>query len=257
MTPDPAMLKGVEWALQNGWAVIPLTPGTKSPAFKTGEGHEHALVTEDEVVAWLMKRPSTEAFAVRTGLGLVVLDVDDPDALAELPFGLPYTLTVATGRQGGGRHLYFIDLQRDMRSFDPVPGLEIKAWGKYVVLPGSKHPNGTTYRAVNEGEAPSLMPEWFRSLQPERPDYAGDDQERYGPGERRARLVHEAARLRNTIGDYEVLRAALWAFNDSRFDPPFRDDVEPWHDDFCDIDRLAKDFMAKSGYDGPITVVVQ
>lgn len=91
------------------------------------------------------------------GWRLVVLDTDTDDAearlvslLAEVPGGpewLARTMTVRTAR---GFHRY--GLVREPlatgKPWGPEGGLDLKALGGYVVLPGCRHPSGTPERPV-------------------------------------------------------------------------------------------------------------
>lgn len=77
--------------------------------------------------------------------GMFVLDVD-PRNGGSVPPGLPETLSVISGREDDGIHLYF-------RGTPPGrlgPGLDFKGWGGYVVAPPSLHPvTGKPYRWVD------------------------------------------------------------------------------------------------------------
>lgn len=89
--------------------------------------------------------------ALATGRGVAVLDVDPRNggdaSFHALFHELPFTLTVHTG--GGGTHYYFsydIASRPDLRSWDVDCGLELKAEGRLVILPGSSHHSGERYR---------------------------------------------------------------------------------------------------------------
>ena len=121
----------------------------KQPA--VGNGWPDWCATRESVRAWLAAHhddPDANV-GIRTGSGLVALDVDPRDggdlSLTHLQHEhgpLPATSEVATG--SGGRHLYF-RAPRDLRSRNlrhvGIDGIEIKAAGCQVVAPPSVHPN--------------------------------------------------------------------------------------------------------------------
>jgi Bifunctional DNA primase/polymerase, N-terminal len=124
---------------------LPLIPGTKRPAV---EGWPDWPATAESVRAWWGKHPEANV-GVRTGGGLTVVDVDLRHGghlqLAELEREhgqLPPTPEVVTG--SGGRHIYF-RAPRTLCSVELAPGVEIKADGRQVVGPPSRHPNGRLY----------------------------------------------------------------------------------------------------------------
>jgi hypothetical protein len=104
-------------------------------------------------------------FGIATGRasGIVVVDVDGPEAVAEAKRqGLTSDHVVLTGRpEGGGFHLYFtLEPGTEVKSRDLAPNLELKAEGFYVVGAGSLHPSGAVYQLVRDGK-PSPAPEWL------------------------------------------------------------------------------------------------
>ena len=145
--------------LAYGWALVPVQPGGKAPHLgllrelygDTRVGHlRHAPALAGEVELWLAREPRLN-LAVIPGApgGLVVADVDRLDLLdPDLP-----TPTASSGREGGGRHLYF-------KSETPV-GTRLMPWGHvnpaYVLLPGSLHPSGRRY-AWLPGRSPDDVP---------------------------------------------------------------------------------------------------
>src|SRR5262245_53238252 len=93
-----------------GWHVFPCQPRSKEPAVVGG--CNAATTHYDTIREWWGRRPDCNA-AVATGKrsGVFVIDIDGPDAEAELrklenELGtLPMTIEVVTPRPG--RHLYF------------------------------------------------------------------------------------------------------------------------------------------------------
>lgn len=242
------LIDAIDWAVDRGWAVFPNHNGSKAPA--TPHGFKDATTDYDQIIAWL-KSGKTATWSVRTGTEdastgryLVVVDVDDPDAVANLPGELPDTFEVRTGK---GMHYWYL-ADEPIRGHVPTQGIDVKGVGGYVLLPGSLHPSGAVYEALNDPLNLHTAPEWLYTTATERRTY--DIAEPVLAGERRNFLVSEAGRLRNVINDEATLAAALHALNESRCVPPFTADE-------YDIDRLAHDFMQRDGRNAgvvPITL---
>ena len=141
-----------------GWALVPVLPGGKAPHLAllrelygdTRVGHlRHAPALAGEVELWFAREPGISLGAIPGPGGLVVADVDRLDLLdPDLP-----TPTASSGREGGGRHLYFAS--------DRPVGTRLMPWGHvnpaYVLLPGSLHPSGRRYRWL-PGRSPDEVP---------------------------------------------------------------------------------------------------
>jgi len=91
---------------------------------------------------------------VRTGNGLLVLDVDprnggyeSPHALVTKHGHLPATPTVSTG--GGGQHFYLAVQGKVPCKQSLWPGIDVKGDGGYVVAPPSVHASGAAYAWEN------------------------------------------------------------------------------------------------------------
>ena len=160
----------LELADRFGFHIFPVSPP------RDGKGGKGPLVRDWEQVA----RTDGRLFAAhpRANLGValgrsghLVLDVDDPggeEAARKLLGGeIPKTLTVSTGRDGGGRHYYFRQPEgMTVRSQNSVaPGLDLKAGGGYVVAPPSLHASGRRY-AFEDPDVPiaTLAEEHVRAL---------------------------------------------------------------------------------------------
>ncbi|MCX5607897.1 bifunctional DNA primase/polymerase [Streptomyces sp. NBC_00047] len=174
-----------------GWPVIPLRPGSKVSALhgethcpRTGQctgGHakpEQRATTDPDLIhaAW-----AVAAFNVglATGpAGLVVIDLDAPklsdppgtlhgrevlhSLCAALGETLPDTHTVAT--PSGGLHLYFTAPPGTrLRSTQDILGrhIDTRAWGGYVVAPGSTTPAGRY--EITDDRPPALLPAWVHA----------------------------------------------------------------------------------------------
>jgi len=202
MTHDArsALLAAALAAADRGWHVFPLRPGTKVPTGHaaarcphTGHcshGHrtpeqrattDHARIRQ----AWT-HRPY--GIGIATGpSGLVVVDLDQPKenepkgtpdgvtsfaALCERAGqAVPTTLTVRTA--GGGAHLYFTapaGVRLPSTKGRLAPKIDTRAWGGYVVAPGSAV-DGRRYEVVDDCPVVPL-PTWLReALTPARPPH--------------------------------------------------------------------------------------
>ncbi|CAL9403844.1 hypothetical protein SUDANB106_01525 [Streptomyces sp. enrichment culture] len=193
-----ALLSAALAAAERGWHVFPLRPGSKVPALhgqntcpRTGPcagGHrkweQRATVDPDRIRTAWARAPYNVGIATGPS-GLVVVDLDVPKcsggispaekALPDITdgaevlsvlagqHGQPYpgdTYTVRTGR--GGTHLYFtappgVRLHNTAGTLAPL--VDTRAWGGYVVAPGSVTNTGT-YEVVDAAPAAPL-PGWL------------------------------------------------------------------------------------------------
>lgn len=152
----------------------PVPGAGKAPS--VGIGWPTWSATPEAIRAWWARHPRDNV-GVRTGGGLVVLDVDPracgDDVLADLEHehgDLPATVECRTG--GGGRHLYFRG-PRDLASFDLGAGVEVKATGRQVVAPPSVHPQTGALYEWEAGHAPgdvalAQLPPWVSAGREER-----------------------------------------------------------------------------------------
>ena len=132
--------------------------------------------TEQAIRRYWRKWPNANV-GILTGArsgDLLVVDVDGPDgerALAELQAKagatLPRTRTVRTGRDGGGRQLYF----RASREFKNTVGsrgglgrgLDTRSRGGLAVAPPSRHKSGRAYETIDTS-AIAPCPAWLEKL---------------------------------------------------------------------------------------------
>jgi hypothetical protein len=236
------------WALylaSLGWSLFPLHPGTKQPTGhraarcpgtgRCAEAHQtpemRATTDLDAIRAAWEVRPWNIGVATGPSL-LVVVDCDmpkdgdaDPDGLtalaalaalaAERGGPLPATYTVTT--PSTGRHLYYVSPPgAHLRSTQShiCPNVDTRAWGGYVVGPGSVLPNGG-YELQDETN-PVELPGWLVQANVDKPaaTFSAPVQIRsakpdaYGA----AALRGEVERVRNAApGSYnEVLSTAAY-----------------------------------------------
>ncbi|MFD5833807.1 bifunctional DNA primase/polymerase [Streptomyces collinus] len=187
---------------ERGWPVIPLHPGSKRPAGHperscpgTGRcagGHrtpeQRATIDPELIKAAWARIPYNVGIATGpAGLLVVDLDVCKPEEEEGAPDGaaslqalcertgeeLPPTYQVRT--PSGGRHLYFTappggTLPSSVNRLGPH--IDTRAWGGYVVAPGSTTPDGA-YEVLDDAPVAAL-PHWLTALlvEPTRPAHA-------------------------------------------------------------------------------------
>jgi hypothetical protein len=151
-------------ALAIRWPVFPCAG--KVPCTRNGllDATSDPLVVE----RWWQRVWPGANVAVRTGNGLVVLDVDGDDgaeslrALERRHGELPPTVSVVTG--GGGQHFYFTCSAPVRNSAGRLgSGLDIRGDGGYVIAPPSVHASGRAYEWDNDPDDVELasLPAWL------------------------------------------------------------------------------------------------
>ncbi|MEF9524319.1 bifunctional DNA primase/polymerase [Streptomyces sp. RB13] len=195
----PDLLASALTAAERGWPVIPLHPGSKRPAGhperacpRTGRctgGHrkpEQRATTDPALIheAWAHRPYNVGIATGPAGLLVIDLDVCKPEEPKGAPDGatsfaalcertgqtIPATYRVRTAR--GGEHLYFtapsgVQLKNSANRLGPH--IDTRAWGGYVVAPGSTTPDGT-YEVAHDAPVTEL-PDWLTALltEPDRP----------------------------------------------------------------------------------------
>ncbi|MGW2013419.1 bifunctional DNA primase/polymerase [Streptomyces sp. NPDC001927] len=191
MTHDPrlALLRAALKAAERGWPVFPLRPGDKRPAGhsakhcpRTGRCADDHLVPEQRATldpdliraAWRMRPYNV---GVATGpAGLLVVDLDTlkptdgegtPDGVTSFKAlceragqAVPATYRVRTA--SGGEHLYFTaptGVRLRSTAGTLARKVDTRAWGGYVVAPGSILPTGSY--DVADATAPVPLPDWL------------------------------------------------------------------------------------------------
>ncbi len=149
---------------RRGWPVLPLRG--KIPRLRNGL--HGASIDSHAIRNWYTMWPDAD-LGVRTGNGLVVLDIDGDvgaDSLHTLERqhgALPRTVSVRTG--SGGAHYYLTTTLPVANSAGKLgPGLDIRGDGGYVVAPPSVHPaTGARYVWDNDPHdvAVAAIPAWI------------------------------------------------------------------------------------------------
>lgn len=150
---------------QRGWHVFPLQPRGKHPLIKGGGGFLAATCDVEQVRAWWTQHPGANIGLWPGQSGLVILDLDGPEGAAAAEqlgaLAVP-TLVCTTGREDGGRHLYFRRPEFPVSNCDLAPKLEVRGDAGYVILPPSIHPTGRLYTWAAKVE-PAVLPDTVRA----------------------------------------------------------------------------------------------
>ncbi|HVL07031.1 MAG TPA: bifunctional DNA primase/polymerase [Acidimicrobiales bacterium] len=169
-----------------GWPVLPVAASAKLPLPR--HGVHDVSVDAAQIRRWWRRWPDAGvgiATGARSGLAVVDVDVkaDGRASLAGLRAGrgsLPFTMLAYTG--GGGFHLYYRQppglrvpntVGRLPNVEGPLPGIDLRGDGGYVVAPPTVHASGRPYRwASRQPDEPAPLPRWLWPPPP-RPPAAG------------------------------------------------------------------------------------
>jgi hypothetical protein len=149
-----------------GHAVFPCRPAAQEPA--TWRGFKDATTNPATIRRyWLANGDYNIGIATGLTSGVWILDVDGSNGAStlhdlEVEHGpLPATLCSSTG---GGCHLWFrADGPMQSSAGRVGVGLDVRGDGGYVIAPPSIHPDGPTYRWVNDAPV-APAPDWLIEL---------------------------------------------------------------------------------------------
>ena len=145
-------------AAERGFAVFPVDGKRPLVAWRTESSSDPTVVSQ---MGW----DAATGIGVDCGKsGLVVVDIDDLDAIPELTDKLGWdptkddTLISRTGR--GGVHLFYRAGSTEVKNSASrvVQGIDIRGSGGFVVIPPSLHESGKTYEWLYEYD-PAPIPE--------------------------------------------------------------------------------------------------
>ncbi|MBL1287093.1 bifunctional DNA primase/polymerase [Streptomyces sp. For3] len=184
-----ALLSAALRAAEQGWHVFPLRPADKRPALHgesvcplvgdCASGHrkwERRATTDPDRIhrAWSAGRFNVGIATGPSGLVVVDLDMPKPNSSTDTPGGVttfgalcertgqavPATYRVRTA--SGGEHLYFTapdGIRLGNTAGFLAPSIDTRAWGGYVVAPGSTV-NGREYEVIHHAPVAPL-PGWL------------------------------------------------------------------------------------------------
>ena len=151
----------------SGWAVIPCKwHGDNAKAPLTVNGHHDASRNPDVIRYWWGRWPQA-MIGAPVPEPFIVIDIDprnggDLADLVDLVGPIPKTLTVWSGRNDRGKHLYFQRPPGQLTSTRLPRGIDLKVNG-YCIVPPSPHPaTGQPYRWDQQPGAP--LPHRLRNL---------------------------------------------------------------------------------------------
>jgi Bifunctional DNA primase/polymerase, N-terminal len=154
-----ALLTAALDLVAQGWAVFPCKPwGDDAKRPLTINGHHGASRDDDQIRAWWSRWPKA-MIGAPVPESLLVIDIDPRNggSLAELEAHtgpLPETLTVWSGRNDGGQHLYYLRPPGPLTSTRLPGGIDLKVRG-YCIMPPSIHPaTNQPYRWEHQPAAP-------------------------------------------------------------------------------------------------------
>lgn len=160
MTTLPNMGRAAVWyARRFNWQIFPLRPGTKEPFY--GIGVYQATTDIAQIAEWWQRWPQANIGLHCGGSNILALDADEYKekyAGTGLSAADQETATSLTG--SGGTHLLYAmpdGVRLGNAKGKLPPGIDIRGWGGYIVLPPSLHPNGRRY-AWELGYGPHEMP---------------------------------------------------------------------------------------------------
>ena len=194
-----------------GWPVLPCAPNGKEPL--TRNGVKGATTDDVRIGQWWRKWPDANVGVATGAPGPTVLDIDDPEAAADvlprlLELDAPQAATVR------GRHLYFAGLDAGTIKLDYG---ELRGRGSYVVCPPSIHPSGKEYVWLTEPNGPlPAVPDWVAGERKSKGAGVRPPVERVSHGQRHDHLVDLATRLvRSGVTDQAAIERALVAEYDA------------------------------------------
>jgi biotin operon repressor len=138
-----------------GWSILPVRPEEKRPVMTNWLQYMKTRATKEMVEQWFTRLTGVGIGAVTGRIsGIVVLDVehDCPYRIEDLLKKYPTQMVARSG--SGGYHLYFqypLNVPRVSNRVRIFEGADLRADGGFIVLPPTRHPNGSKYEWVKKG----------------------------------------------------------------------------------------------------------
>lgn len=168
--PNPESMVDIAFKYRNDrkWCPIPVGPN-KRPLGGWKQFQDQPP-SDAEITRAFSRRPQPNIGVVCGSISkVVVLDIDGEEgfqALRDRGLVIPETLSVKTGR---GRHYYFQHPGVPTKNFAkgkkvlPLPGVDFRGDGGYVVVPPSLHASGARYAFENDHQ-PAALPAWLYGM---------------------------------------------------------------------------------------------
>ena len=144
--------------LAQGYSIIPLRPGAKTPMVPW-EIYQKRKPTLEEVTLWFKGTDNNIAIVTGEISGVAVVDCDSPEAIDHALTKFPSHQRTQTRK---GLHLWFKHPGCPVRNSVNLHGIkmDIRGDGGYVVAPGSRHPTGFIYEREGVWGPTSTLPEF-------------------------------------------------------------------------------------------------
>lgn len=169
--PESEYHRAARRYVRQGRPILACQPGGKEPIGGTRGFYDATLDIERIDQLWSQMPNLNLGMPTGTLSGLFVLDMDGPigrESFAEMEAKhgpLPLTFTSTTGRDGGGEHRFFLTSSHEVSSCTPVPNINVKGNGGYVILPPSIHPSGRAYSWSQNGATEfAVAPAWLHEI---------------------------------------------------------------------------------------------
>ena len=146
--------------VERDWPVFPIWPSGKNPL--TPHGVNDATTDRAIIESWWHRWPNAN-IGLAVSAGYLVLDVDSDEALRSLKHQGQEIPSTATARTSRGWHFWYSTSEAVRNGVDILPGVDIRAFGGYVIVPPSVHSSGAIYRweVPLERDAITECPEWL------------------------------------------------------------------------------------------------
>lgn len=143
-----SLAKSALWYAGHGWHIFPLRPKTKDPFSDLGV--YNATTDAQKITTWWKRWPDANIGLHCGASGLLVMDMDSykEQYSGEELLAREHRQTITNLTGGGGEHLIYKmpqGKQYGNATGNLPPGIDIRGYGGYIVLPPSVHPNGSRY----------------------------------------------------------------------------------------------------------------
>lgn len=221
-----ALLVVAEQAIDAGLKVLATSPRSKIPDVRfCRHGLKDATASIAKVRTWVRTDDTINLAASLQGSSVCAVDVDGPSgerALREIS-KLPRTRKTKT--RNGSHRFYRYNGDLGGTAIKLAPDLDFILSG-YVMLPGSEHPEGGTYRSKDFGARVADLPEPIASALRERRKRRPPEKVANGrsgdlrKGQRDNSLTSIAGAIRRQGHGEDVILSALRAVNEAHCKPP-------------------------------------